>query len=235
MTRILMILTSCDKMGQDGAPTGFYWEEMAIPYWTFRDAGYEVDLASPLGGQSPADPSSDDDPAARSDAVTRFVEDTHAMQALSDTAAVSKVDASRYDAVFLPGGHGTMWDLRQTPAVAKAVSTIYENGGVVGAVCHGPAGLIEATLSDGTPLIKGRRINGFTNSEERAAGLSDVVPYLLEDALRKQGAEFECGVEDFCGFALRDDRIVTGQNPDSSAGVAEYMLAALRDTDRAAA
>jgi len=137
--------------------------------------------------------------------------------------------------VFLPGGHGTMWDLRQTPAVAKAVAAVYEQGGVVGAVCHGPAGLIEATLSDGTPLIKGRRINGFTNSEERAAGLSDVVPYLLEDGLRAQGAEFECGVEDFCGFALRDDRIVTGQNPDSSAAVAEHMLSALRDMDRAAA
>lgn len=235
MTRILMILTSCDQMGQDGAPTGFYWEEMAVPYWAFRDAGYAVDLASPLGGRPPVDPSSDDDPSARPEAVTRFMKDTQAMNDLDDTAAVSKVDAARYDAVFLPGGHGTMWDLRQTPAIAKAVATVHENGGVVGAVCHGPAGLIEAKRSDGTPLIKGRRVNGFTNSEERAAGLADVVPYLLEDALRAQGAEFECGVEDFCGFAVRDDRIVTGQNPDSSAGVAEHMLAALRDMDRAAA
>lgn len=235
MTRILMILTSCDRMGEDGAPTGFYWEEMAVPYWAFRDAGYQVDLASPLGGRPPADPSSDDDPSARPEAVTRFMQDTQAMNDLDDTAAVSKLDASRYGAVFLPGGHGTMWDLRQTPAVAQTVAAVYEQGGVVGAVCHGPAGLIEATLSDGSPLIKGRRINGFTNSEERAAGLSDVVPYLLEDALRAQGAEFECGVEDFCGFALRDDRIVTGQNPDSSSAVAEHMLAALRDTDRAAA
>jgi putative intracellular protease/amidase len=235
MTRILMILTSCHRMGEDGTPTGFYWEEMAVPYWAFRDAGYAVDLASPLGGQPPADPSSDADQGARPEAVTRFMEDAQAMQALRDTTPVSKVDASRYDAVFLPGGQGTMWDLRQTPAVARAVSTVHEHGGVVGAVCHGPAGLIEARRGDGTPLIDGRRVNGFTNSEERAAGLADVVPYLLEDALREQGATFERGVEDFCGFALRDDRIVTGQNPDSSAAVAEHILAALRDMDRAAA
>jgi putative intracellular protease/amidase len=230
-----MILTSNDKMGADGAHTGFYWEEMAVPYWAFRDAGHTVDLASVQGGHPPADPASDDDPQARPRAVKRFMDDSQAMNALKNTMPVADVDPQRYDGVFLPGGHGTMWDLKQTPKVAKTVSAIHESGGVIGAVCHGPAGLLGAKRSDGTPLLKGRKVNGFTNSEEKAAGLADVVPFLLEDELKAEGANFERSAEDFCGFASRDARIVTGRNPDSSAAVAEHMLAALNDAQRDAA
>jgi putative intracellular protease/amidase len=230
-----MILTSTDKMGDDGAPTGFYWEEMAVPYWAFREAGYTVDLASPKGGRPPADPASDDDTMARPRAVKRFMEDEKAMNALENTLRLTDVDASQYDGVFLPGGHGTMWDFHQTPQVAATVSKIHEQGGVVGAVCHGPAGLLGTKRSDGTPLLKGRKVNGFTNSEETAAGLNNVVPFLLEDELKAEGAIFERSTEDFSGFAVRDARIVTGQNPDSSAQVAEHMLAALNDTKRTAA
>ena len=235
MARLLMILTSNDKMGDDGAPTGFYWEEMAVPYWAVREAGYTVDLASPKGGRPPADPASDDDTMARPRAVKRFMEDEKAMKALKNTLRMTDVDASRYDGVFLPGGHGTMWDFHQTPQVATTVSKIHEQGGVVGAVCHGPAGLLGTKRSDGTPLLKGRKVNGFTNSEETAAGLSNVVPFLLEDELKGEGAIFERSTEDFSGFAIRDARIVTGQNPDSSAAVAEHMLAALNDAQRTAA
>jgi putative intracellular protease/amidase len=227
-----MILTSTDKLGEDGAPTGFYWEELAVPYWAFRDEGYSVDLASIQGGLPPADPSSDDDPQARPRAVRRFMEDTEAMNALKNTTPVADVDPQRYDGVFLPGGHGAMWDFHQTPKVAATVSTIHERGGVIGAVCHGPAGFLGTMRSDGTPLLKGREVNCFTNSEEKAIGLTDVVPFLLEDELKAEGAVFERSSEDFCGFAIRDARIVTGQNPDSSAAVAEYMLAALNDAKR---
>ena len=235
MARLLMILTSTDQMGREDTPTGFYWEEMAVPYWAFRDAGHTVELASIQGGQPPADPASDDDPQARPRAVKRFMEDDAAMQALRQTTPIADVDSNRYDGVFLPGGHGTMWDFHQTPQVATTVSKIHEQGGVVGAVCHGPAGLLGTKRSDGTPLLKGRKVNGFTNSEEKAAGLTDVVPFLLEDELKAEGAVFERSAEDFCGFAVRDARLVTGQNPDSSAAVAEHMLAALNDTKREAA
>ena len=235
MTRLLMILTSNDKMGDDGAPTGFYWEELAVPYWAFREAGYTVDLASPKGGKPPADPASDDDTMARPRAVKRFMDDTKAMKALENTIPIKDVDASKYDGIFLPGGHGTMWDFHQTPQVAATVSAVHEQGGVIGAVCHGPAGLLGTRRGDGTPLLNGRKVNSFTNSEETAAGLSDVVPFLLEDELKAEGAEFERSVEDFSGFAIRDARIVTGQNPDSSAAVAEHMLAALNDAGRKAA
>lgn len=235
MARLLMILTSNGKMGADGAPTGFYWEELAVPYWAFREAGYTVDLASPKGGRPPADPASDDDTLERPRAVQHFMDDEKAMTALENTMPLTDVEASTYDGIFLPGGHGTMWDFHQTPQVAATVSKIHEQGGVIGAVCHGPAGLLGTKRSDGTPLLKGRKVNGFTNSEETAAGLSKVVPFLLEDELKAEGAEFERSVEDFSGFAIRDARIVTGQNPDSSAQVAEHMLAALNDAQRTAA
>ena len=235
MTRVLMILTSNETLGQTGDKTGFYWEEMAKPYWTFRDAGLDVDLASVSGGHPPADPNSDDENGQRSEAVQRFMDDAEAMQALKTTAGIDAVDPSHYDAVFLPGGHGTMWDLRQTDAVGQAVTAIYDRGGVVGAVCHGPAGLLGATLKDGTPLVKGKRVNAFTNAEEKAVGLEDVVPFMLEDALKEQGAKFESSVEEFCGHTVRDGRLVTGQNPASSEMTAHRMCEALEEAGLKAA
>src|SRR6056297_2822848 len=215
MTRVLMILTSWDKLGDTGDKTGFFWEEMAKPYWSFRDAGLEVALASVQGGHPPADPGSDDGNGQRTEAVQRFMDDADAMTALETTAKLADIDPSQYDAVFLPGGHGTMWDLRQTEAVGQAVSRIYARGGA--------------------PLVQGKRVNGFTNSEEKAAGLDTVVPFLLEDALKEQGANFQHSVEDFCGFAVRDGRLVTGQNPASSEMVAHRMLEALEEAGLKAA
>ena len=229
MTRVLMILTSNETLGATGEKTGFFWEELANPYWTFRDAGLQVDLASVEGGQPPADPGSDDGNGKRTAAVQRFMDDSKAMEALRSTAKIDDLDTTGYDAVFLPGGHGTMWDLRQSGAVGHAVAHIYEQGGVVGAVCHGPAGLLGATLKSGDPLVKGKRVNGFTNAEEKAVGLDAVVPYLLEDVLKEQGARFESSVEDFCGHSVRDGRLVTGQNPASSEMTAHRVLEALEE------
>jgi len=224
--RALVILTSHAETGSTGEPTGFYWEELAAPYWALRDAGYAVELASVAGGEPPADPSSagaDDRPAP----VARFLDDAGAMRDLAATRPVAEVDGADYDVVYLPGGHGTMWDLAQTDAVGAAVSRAWAAGAVVGAVCHGPAGLVGAKAEDGTPLVAGRRVNAFTDAEERAAGLEDVVPYLLETRLRQLGARFEANAEPFGPHAVRDGRLVTGQNPASSERVAELMLEAL--------
>lgn len=227
--RALLILTSHDKLGDTGKDTGFYWEEMAVPYWKLVDHGLEVDIASVAGGEPPADPNSldEDDPV---EAVSRFLADDKAMKALKNSAAVETVDASAYRLVFLPGGHGTMWDLSQTRAVGNLVSRAFDDGAVVGAVCHGPAGLLGATLAGGEPLVKGRTVTGFTDSEERSAGLEDVVPFLLETRLRELGANFVSGT-DFTAHAQRDGRLVTGQNPASSGEVADLLIEALRDGD----
>ena len=233
--RALVILTSHGVKGETGEPTGFYWEELATPYWALRDAGYTVDIASVKGGKPPADPGS---AAAegRPAAVQRFLDDAAAMAALEHSHPVADVDPGAYAAVFLPGGHGVMWDTGQSPAVGTAVARAYENGAVVGAVCHGPAGLIGATLSDGTPLVSGKRVNSFTDAEEDAVGLTEVVPYLLETKLRALGARFEGNPENFQSYALRDGRLVTGQNPRSSERVAALLIEALAEmaSERAA-
>jgi putative intracellular protease/amidase len=232
-TRALFILTSHGELGEGGQPTGFYWEEMATPYWALRDAGYDVDLASVAGGAPPADPASAGEDA-RPEPVARFMDDDAAMAALQDTSAVAEVDASVYDLVFLPGGHGCMWDLAQTEAVGAAVSGAWKAGAVVGAVCHGPAGLIGATLPDGTPLVSGRRVDAFTDAEERAVGLETTVPFLLESRLRELGADVEGNREPFGAYAVRDGRLVTGQNPASSGRVAELLIDALAERRDAA-
>ena len=226
-TKALIIVTSHDRLGDTGKPTGFFWEEMAVPYWVLRDAGLDVEFASVKGGMPPFDPGSDDGDE-RPAAVQRFMDDDRAMQKLAASRPVSAVNAADYDLVYLPGGHGTMWDLAQSADVGAAVATAYESGAVVGAVCHGPAGLVGATLSDGTPLVRGKRVNSFTNAEEEAVGLDGTVPYLLESRLRELGALFEDNPEPFQPHAVRDGRLVTGQNPASSARVAELLLEAVR-------
>lgn len=225
--RALVLLTSHARLGDTGKDTGFYWEELAAPYYALLDAGLEVDIASVSGGEPPADPGS-----AEGDAVTepvrRFLGDDVAMKALKNSAAVATVNPAAYRIVFLPGGHGAMWDLPTTPAVGRLVADAYEAGAVVGAVCHGPAGLTEVTLSDGEPLVKGRRVTGFTDSEEHAVGLEAVVPFLLETKLRSLGADVVVA-DDFSVHALRDGRLVTGQNPASSVKVGELLLEAMRE------
>lgn len=226
--KILIILTSHAALGATGRKTGFYWEELAEPYWAFRDAGHDVGLASIRGGMPPVDPGSDT-AETRTDAVDRFAADDGAMTALKNARAVADVNVAEWDAVFLPGGHGTMWDFSQTPELTALVGRIHDRGGVVGAVCHGPAGLIGASLPTGRPLVEGRTVTGFSNAEEDAVGLSDVVPYALEDALRGAGADYVSG-DAFAAHAVRDGRLVTGQNPQSSRKVADLFLGALADT-----
>ncbi|WP_029029884.1 type 1 glutamine amidotransferase domain-containing protein [Salinarimonas rosea] len=234
MARILIVLTSHATLGTTGKPTGFFYEELAAPYYAFVDAGHAVEIASIVGGAPPADPSSlDADEAKRPAAVRRLLADAAAMDALARTAPIDAIDPVAYDAVFLPGGHGTMWDFPQSAALARAVSAIYARAGVVGAVCHGPAGLVGATRPDGHPLVEGLRVNGFTDAEEAAVGLTDVVPFLLESRLVAQGARFEKAGA-FEPFAVRDGRLVTGQNPMSSEPAAALMLEALAEARAAA-
>lgn len=227
MARILIVLTSHTALGDTKRPTGFYFDEMATPYWALVDAGHEVEIASISGGAPVHDPGSvKDDPAERPAPVARFLDDTDAMAKLGATEPVADIDAARFDAVFLPGGHGTMWDFAQTDALGALVSDIWAQNGVVAAVCHGPAGLLGATKPDGRPLVDGLRVGGFTDAEEAAVGLTDVMPFLLETRLREQGGLFE-SAENFQPHAVADGRLVTGQNPASAGRVADLMLEAL--------
>ncbi|MGE5477264.1 MAG: type 1 glutamine amidotransferase domain-containing protein [Bacteroidales bacterium] len=224
--RALFILTSHDRLGDTGRSTGFYYEELATPYWALADAGVAVDIASIAGGTAPHDPGSLGAPGTRPASVERFVGDSAAMHKVRSTLAVEEVRAEDYDAIFLPGGHGTMWDLPTSTALAALLGRAFDLGKVIGAVCHGPAGLVGAKRADGKPIVADLRVNAFTDAEERAVGLTQVVPFLLESRLRQLGARFECGGNFQC-HAVRDGQLVTGQNPMSSAAVAAEMLAAL--------
>jgi putative intracellular protease/amidase len=231
---ILILTTSHADLGDTGRKTGFYWEELALPYWAVRDAGFAVAFASPKGGVPPADPGSAK-PEGRPAPVQRFMDDAGAMAALAAGLPVDQAKAADYAAVFLPGGHGTMWDMAQTPGVGRLVGAVFEQGSVVGAVCHGPAGLMEARLANGTPIVAGRRVNSFTDAEEVAVGLDRIVPYLMETRLRGLGAVFEGNADNFQAHAVRDGRLITGQNPRSTAQVASLMLQALADRAHKAA
>lgn len=224
MPKALFILTSHDKLGDTGKPTGFYWEELAAPYWILSDAGWQIELASIQGGKPPSDPSSAEGDAM-TDEVRRLLADEAVMNKLENTTKIDNVEVSGCDIVFLPGGHGTMWDLPESKALGDLLGQAFDKGAVVGAVCHGPAGLLSARLPSGDPLVHGRRVAGFTNSEEDAVGLSDVVPFMLEDQLKAQGGKHQKG-PDWQPFAVADGKLVTGQNPASSAEVARLMLQA---------
>lgn len=224
MPKALFILTSHDTLGDTGKPTGFYWEELAAPYWILSDAGWQIELASIKGGKPPADPSSAEGDAMTNE-VRRLLADEAVMNKLENTTKVEDVEVSGCDIVFLPGGHGTMWDLPNSKALGDLLGRAFDKGAVVGAVCHGPAGLLSARLASGDPLVHGRRVAGFTNSEEDAVGLSDIVPFMLEDQLKAQGGHHQKG-PDWQPFAVADGNLVTGQNPASSAEVARLMLKA---------
>jgi putative intracellular protease/amidase len=225
---ILILTTSHAALGDTGRATGFYWEELALPYWAFRDAGFAVAFASPKGGMPPVDPGSAK-LEGRAAAVQRFMDDAGAMAALRAGIAADQAGAADYAAIYLPGGHGTMWDMAQTPAVGRLVGAAFEAGAVIGAVCHGPAGLMEARLANGTPIVQGKRVNSFTDAEEAAVGLNMVVPYLMETQLRGLGAVFESNADNFKPYAVRDANLITGQNPASSVAVANLMLQALAE------
>lgn len=241
MQKALFVLTSTDRFPDDageaaGRKTGYYIDELAAPWAALVDAGVHIEFASIAGGEPPIDPNSlPDDEDERPAPVKRLLADDDAMAKLKASLPIAEIDGTAFDLVFLPGGHGTMFDFRKSEDLARVIGTAWDKGAVVGAVCHGPAGLIEARDASGTPIVKGRRVNGFTNSEEDAAGLTEAVPYLLETQLREQGAAFEGGA-DFESFAVRDGRLVTGQNPQSAEAVGALLVEALaeRNTQDAA-
>lgn len=222
MKKILMVLTSHDKLGDTGKKTGFWLEEFAAPYYAFKDAGAQVLLASPLGGQPPLDPKSDA-PDAQTPATVRFNGDTEAIAALAQTRKLAEVVDADVDAVFYPGGHGPLWDLVDDADSLRLIEKNFAAGKPVAAVCHGPAVLRNAKGALSQPLVKDKRVTGFSNEEEAAAQLTDVVPFLLEDALKAQGAHYEAGAA-FQPHVVVDGRLVTGQNPASSEPAAHAVL-----------
>lgn len=223
--KILMVLTSHDKLGDTGKKTGFWLEEFAAPYYAFIDAGATVTLASPAGGQPPLDPSSDTEDAQTKD-TKRFKEDTDAQNHLANTQKLAEVTAADFDAVFYPGGHGPLWDL----AVDKNSITLIENfvqqDKPVAFVCHAPGALKNVKI-DGEYLVKGKKVTGFTNSEEDAVGLTDVVPFLLEDTLKANGGDYQKGA-DWESYVVEDGLLITGQNPASSEEAAKQLLKRLK-------
>ncbi|WP_176057165.1 type 1 glutamine amidotransferase domain-containing protein [Paraburkholderia sp. BCC1876] len=222
---ILVVLTSHDQLGNTGRKTGFWLEEFAAPYYVFKDAGIAMTLASPKGGQPPLDPKSDD-PDAQTDATRRFSKDADAQAALANTVTLSSVSAADYDAVFYPGGHGPLWDLAEDPHSIALVEALYAAGKPVGAVCHAPAVFRHTKTPDGTPLVRDKPVTGFANTEEAAVGLTDVVPFLVEDMLKKNGASYSKG-PDWLSHVVVAGNLITGQNPASSEAAAKALLARL--------
>ena len=219
---ILMVLTSHDKMGDTERKTGFWLEEFAAPYYVLSDAGATITLASPNGGQPPVDPSSDK-PDAQTDDTRRFAGDATARAALASTVKLTALDLNAFDAVFYPGGHGPLWDLAEDPASIRLIEYFASGNRPIAAVCHAPAIFRHTQRGDGKPLVFGRNVTGFTNTEEAAAGLTDVVPFLVQDMLVANGGIYSKGV-DFAPHVVVDGRLVTGQNPASSKAAAEALL-----------
>lgn len=220
--KILMVLTSHDRLGETGQKTGFWLEEFAAPYYVFKDAGAEVVLASPRGGQPPLDPKSDA-PDAQTPATLRFNNDTAAIAELAQTRPLADVLDEDVDAVFYPGGHGPLWDLSEDADSIRLIETRFAAGKPVAAVCHGPAVLRHAQGTLSQPLVKDKRVTGFTNAEEAAVELTDIVPFLLEDELKAKGANFEAAPP-FQPHVVVDGKLITGQNPASSEPAARALL-----------
>lgn len=223
--KVLMVLTSHDQLGNTGKKTGFWLEEFAAPYYTFLDAGAEIVLASPAGGQPPLDPKSDL-PEFQTELTHRFKADPAAQQRLAHTVKLDTVKAEDFDTVFYPGGHGPMWDLAESTVSIALIENFERAGKPIGFVCHAPAALRHVKAANGEPLIKGRRVTGFTNGEEDAVELSQVVPFLIEDEFKKLGGLYEKG-PDWAPYIVGDKTLVTGQNPASSEGVAQALMALL--------
>jgi putative intracellular protease/amidase len=219
--KILMVLTSHDQLGNTGRKTGFWLEEFAAPYFVFRDACAQITLASPKGGQPPIYPKSDL-PENQTDAMTRFKKDEKAQAALSQTVKLADMKSEDFDTIFYVGGHGPMWDLADNPDSIALIESFYNSGKPVAAVCHSPAVFHRVTYK-GEPLVKGKRVTGFTNGEEEAVQLTHVVPFLVEDELKRVGGLYEKAA-DCQSFAITDGRLITGQNPASSTAAAQALL-----------
>ena len=222
MSKVLMVLTSHDRLGDTGHKTGFWLEEFAAPYYILKDAGLEVTLASPKGGQPPLDPKSDD-PASQTESMRRFKADPEAQATLARTVKLSTISPGDYDGVFYPGGHGPLWDLSKDKHSIALIEALYAAGKPVAAVCHGPAAFRGAKAPDGTPLVRGKSVTGFSNSEEAAVKLTDVVPFLVEDMLKEKGGKFS-KAGDWQPYAVSDGNLVTGQNPASSEPAAKAFV-----------
>ena len=220
--KILMVLTSHDALGNTGKKTGFWLEEFAAPYFVFKDAGAEVVLASPAGGQPPLDPKSDL-PEFQTDMTERFKSDAAAQQALANTVKLAGIDQQDFDTVFYPGGHGPLWDLAESADSIQLIESFDRAGKPIGFVCHAPGALRHVKAASGAPLIQGKQVTGFTNSEEAAVELTDVVPFLIEDEFIKLGAHYQKGA-DWAPFVVQDGHLITGQNPASSEDVAKALL-----------
>lgn len=225
--KILIVLTSHDQLGETGKKTGFWLEEFAAPYYVLKDAGADITLASPKGGQPPLDPKSDE-PDAQTEATKRFKADEEAQAELAGTHRLAEMKAEDFDAVFYPGGHGPLWDLAEDADSIGLIEAFAAADKPVAAVCHAPGVLRHVKGGDGEFLVKGRKVAGFTNGEEDAVGLTDVVPFLVEDMMKANGGHFEKG-PDFQPFVLTDGKLITGQNPASSEDAAKALLALIKD------
>jgi putative intracellular protease/amidase len=219
--KIVMVLTSHDQLGNTGRKTGFWLEEFAAPYFVFRDAGVELTLASPKGGQPPVDPKSDL-PENQTPAMARFKKDERAQKELSQTVKLDTIKAEDYDTVFYVGGHGPMWDLAESPVSIALLESFYNSGKPIALVCHSP-GVLHRVTYKGEPIVKGKRVTGFANSEEEEVHLTDVVPFLVEDELKRLGGIYE-KAPNWQSFAIVDGRLLTGQNPASSTAAAQTLL-----------
>lgn len=220
--KVLIVLTSHDQLGDTGLKTGFWLEELAAPYYRFKDAGAEITLASPKGGQPPLDPKSNE-PAFQTEQTHRFEADHEALAALATTAVLGTVTVDDFDTVFYPGGHGPLWDLAEDKDSIRLIQDSLRADKPVALVCHAPGVLRHATNEDGSPLVQGKNVTGFTNTEEEAVQLTTVVPFLVEDELKAQGGNYSKG-PDWEPYVLRDGLLITGQNPASSALAADTLL-----------
>lgn len=223
--KILMVLTSHDELGNTGNKTGFWLEEFAAPYYTFLDAGADITVASPNGGQPPLDPKSDL-PDFQTELTKRFKADPAAQAVLANTVKLETVAQEDFDTVFYPGGHGPLWDLAESATSIALIESFERAGKPIGFVCHAPGVLKGVKAANGDPLVKGRTVTGFTNGEEAAVALTDVVPFLIEDTFISQGANYQKG-PDWAPYVVIDGQLVTGQNPASSEGVAKALIAQL--------
>lgn len=224
--KILIVLTSHSQLGNTGEKTGFWVEEFAAPYYALADAGAQITIASPLGGQPPIDPKSEL-PDFQTEATKRFFADKALQTKLASTVKLDQVNAADYDAVFYPGGHGPLWDLTTNKASIALIEQFYNAGKPVAAVCHAPAVLLHTKKANGEPLVKGLQVTGFSNTEEEAVQLTKVVPFLLEDELKKNGGQYSKGA-DWGSYVLKDGHLITGQNPASSEEAAKQLLTLLQ-------
>ncbi|KAE8547540.1 type 1 glutamine amidotransferase domain-containing protein [Marinobacter nauticus] len=224
--KILMVLTSHDQMGDTGHKTGFWLEEFTAPFYVFKDAGADITLASPKGGQPPVDPNSEAEDAL-TESTRRFSEDTHAREMLASTRKLADVDMNQYDAIFYPGGHGPLWDLAEDDKSIALIKTAYEQDKVIGAVCHAPAVFKNVFIKPDQNIVGGREVTGFSNTEEDAVQLTNIVPFLLEDMLKQNNARYSRG-DDWAPHIVVDGKLITGQNPASSEGAAKAVLQTLQ-------